>query len=351
VAGNIKLSAPLTVTEPFLTIDGSTAPGDGICLTGHSLEIKDTHDVVVRYVRIRLGDIETLKRNQEQGRERPKGSRDLDCVSMFRSGDIIFDHVSASWCNDEVFGIVGCRNVTLQWCIMSEPLSNPALHPYGDNHAFGLNLSASQLTLHHCLIAHYVMRGPQFEANDVRRTTGYDPKFEAVNNVMFDYQRSGSRYTTGIEDHPEEAADTRFDFQFINNQYIHTEPRPEIEAVLKHGVIDRLRVYVAGNLGPHRTSLDQDEWSVIFTDDKAHTPVRQADPAVQAQLATSQLFSPAVPVSLQTAEQAYAEVLEKAGCSHRRDAVDRRIVGDVRQRRTGRVLRSQSEVGGWPELK
>jgi hypothetical protein len=44
-------------------------------------------------------------------------------------------------------------------------------------------------------------------------------------------------------------------------------------------------------------------------------------------------------------------VLKQAGCSHRPDAVDRRILDDVRQFRTGRILRSQSEVGGWPELE
>lgn len=348
VCGNLRLAGPLTITEPLVTIDGSTAPGQGVCLCDHSLEIKDTHDVVVRYLRIRRGDIQTLKRNRDQGLARPKGSGDLDCVSAFRSSDILFDHVSASWSNDEVFGIVGCRNVTVQWCIISEPLSNPALHPYGDNHAFGLNLSASTLSVHHCLIAHYVMRGPQFEANDVRRSLGFDPKFEAINNVMFDYERSGSRYTTGIEDHAEDAAGTKFAFQFLGNYYIAGGRQPEIEAVLKHGVIKPLQVYVAGNLGPHRTRDDQDEWGVLFA---GKTPMRSADRAVQAQVSAGPLFSAPIAVSRQPAREAYESVLRQAGCSHRRDAVDRRMIGDVRQLRTGRILRSQSEVGGWPDLQ
>jgi|GEM_PF-1703567 len=348
VAGNIRLAGPLTIHEPLVTIDGSTAPGEGVCLCDHSLEIKDTHDVVVRYLRVRRGDLTTLARNQAERLERPRGSGDLDCISAFRSNELMFDHVSASWSNDEVFGIVGCRNVTIQWCIISEPLSNPALHPYGDNHAFGLNLSASTLSLHHSLVAHYVMRGPQFEANDMRRTMDYDPQFEAVNNVLFDYQRSGSRYTTGIEDHPEEAAGRKFRFQFLDNDYIGDERRPEIEAVLRHGVIEPLRVYVAGNLGPHRTRADQDEWSVLFA---GQTPMRSSDRAVQAQVSAAQLFMAPVPITRQKADDAYERVLAEAGCSHRRDAVDRRIIEDVRQRRLDRVLRSQSEVGGWPELK
>ncbi|HEX4128933.1 MAG TPA: hypothetical protein VHZ24_02740 [Pirellulales bacterium] len=348
VAGNLRMAGPLTITEPWLTLDGSTAPGLGVCLCDHSLEIEDTHDIVVRYLRVRLGDVSTLAKNQAAGLKRPKGSGDLDCINAVRSSELLFDHVSASWSNDEVFGIVGCQNVTIQWCIISEPLSNPELHPYGDNHAFGLNLSASTLSLHHSLIAHYVMRGPQFEANDMRRGRGYDPKFESVNNVLFDYQRSGSRYTTGIEDHPDEAADVKFAFQFLDNYYLASGRQPEIEAVLRHGVIEPLRVYVAGNLGPNRTDPHADQWDVLFAD---KTPMRRARQEVQAQVSDSPLFNAPIPVTRQNALEAYEAVLSQAGCSHRRDTVDQRIIDDVRQRRTGRILRSQADVGGWPELK
>ena len=61
VAGTIALKGTLVVREPFLTIDGSDAPGDGICLRDHSLNFENTHDIVVRYIRIRRGDVETLK--------------------------------------------------------------------------------------------------------------------------------------------------------------------------------------------------------------------------------------------------------------------------------------------------
>jgi hypothetical protein len=284
---------------------------------------------------------------KEQGLERPRGSNDLDCISVNDAQNLLFDHVSASWSNDEVFGIVGGRNVTIQWCIISEPLSNPKLHPYGDNHAFGLNLSASTLSLHHSLIAHYVMRGPQFEANDVLPKRA-NPRFEAVNNVMFDYQRSGSRYTTGIEDNPEKAAGSNFEFQFINNLYIHTQTRPEIQAELKHGVIDSLKVYLSGNIGPNRPDLQQDEWNLLFAD---KLPMRKADAAVQAQISPQRLFTPPTPITTHTAQEVYELVLERAGCSHHRDAVDERIIRNVRNRHTGAVIHSQDDVGGWPALK
>lgn len=353
VAGTIVLKGALLVTEPFLTLDGYDAPGDGVCLRNHSLHIKNTHDVIVRYLRIRTGDVAVLARVDAAGLERHKGSVDLDCVSIDDSKNVIFDHCSLSWSTDEIFGIVRCENVTIQWCLLAEPLANPRAHPYGDRHAFGLNLSANTLSLHHNLVAHYVMRGPQFEANDVRRGLGYDIRMEAINNVLFDYERSGSRYTTGIEDHPEQAAGTSFEFQFINNVYMTADAsRPMIEAVLKHGVNDRLKVYIAGNVGPQRPrGRDADELAGVLTDEKPRRMLGEVASEIRAQISKEKLFRAPVPVTVEPPDDAYRRVLAEAGCSHRRDAVDARIVGDVLAGRFGRVLKSQHEVGGWPELK
>jgi hypothetical protein len=350
VAGNIRLKGPLRVTEPLLTIDGSDAPAGGVCICDHTFECRRTHDVIVRYVRFRHGDVETLKAVEGAGLERPKGSGDLDCVSLDDSRNIIFDHCSLSWSCDEIFGIVRCQNVTIQWCLIAEPLANPRIHPYGDRHAYGLNLSANTLSLHHCLIAHYHMRGPQFEANDVRRGLGYDVQMEAVNNVMFDYERSGSRYTTGIEDHPEEAVGTKFQFQFVNNFYMNGDAsKPEIEAVLKHGVIEPLEVYVAGNLGPHRASGRENELAGLFTDTKR--PIGEAGEDVKRQVAKGLLFRAPVAVTIERAETAYERVLKGAGASRVRDAVDERIVREVVERKFGKIVKSQDEVGGWPRLE
>ena len=54
VGGTIELARPLTVTAPFLTLAGQTAPGDGVCLKGAGLEIA-THDVIIRHLRVRPG--------------------------------------------------------------------------------------------------------------------------------------------------------------------------------------------------------------------------------------------------------------------------------------------------------
>ncbi len=56
------------------------------------------------------------------------------------------------------------------------------------------------------------------------------------------------------------------------------------------------------------------------------------------------------PVSTATAAAAYEDVLSSAGAfPWNRDAVDRRLVDEVRRQR-GRIIDSQNEVGGYPEL-
>ena len=56
VAGIIHLETPLKINHPFLTIAGQSAPGDGVCIRNHTVEI-NTHDVLIRYLRFRRGNL------------------------------------------------------------------------------------------------------------------------------------------------------------------------------------------------------------------------------------------------------------------------------------------------------
>ena len=335
VAGTILLQDEVEISEPFITIDGGDAPGMGVCLRGGSLEFKETHDIILRNIRVRLGDETTKRKNREHNLKRPEHSNALDCIGLTSCHDAIIDHVSTSWSCDELFSVVHCQNVTVQWCILAEPLSNPELHPYGDNHAFCFNSSADTLSVHHCLFARYVMRGPQFEANDMRKGDDYAVQMEAVNNVMFDYQKSGSRFTTGIEDHKEQATAKGYAFQFIGNVYLGDPKRPAIEAVMKHGVYSGVSAFVS------------DRKQVKLSDTKGRKKLM--DDALK-QLQEQPVFSSPTPIPQQSAEDVLRSVLENAGCSHARDAVDQRIITSVREKKFLPVVRSQEEVGGWPKL-
>jgi len=61
VGGTIKLLTELDLVNPYLTIAGQTAPGGGILLSGVNLADQNnmvrvrTHDVILKYMRIRTG--------------------------------------------------------------------------------------------------------------------------------------------------------------------------------------------------------------------------------------------------------------------------------------------------------
>ena len=69
VAGVIRLSSPIEINAPYITIAGQTAPGDGVCVTGASVHI-NTHDVIIRHMRFRRGQTDVAYRDDALGGDR-----------------------------------------------------------------------------------------------------------------------------------------------------------------------------------------------------------------------------------------------------------------------------------------
>ena len=123
LGGTIDVTSTITITKPFLTIAGQTAPGGGIQLRGKLmpsdvLVMLDTNDIVIRYIRVRKG---FNANSSGQG-----GSN----VRMNRVNDMVFDHMSVVWNQDEGFGITTANNVTFSWNIAGE-----AVGQAGQGHA------------------------------------------------------------------------------------------------------------------------------------------------------------------------------------------------------------------------
>jgi len=89
VSGTISLKRSLTITRPFITIAGHTAPGDGMCLNDYALTI-GADEVVVRHLRVRPGH---------------GAGKELDSISVWRGRNIILAHCSASWSVDETLSV------------------------------------------------------------------------------------------------------------------------------------------------------------------------------------------------------------------------------------------------------
>ena len=160
VSGTIDLQKALTIKNPHITIAGQTAPGDGICLKRYPLNI-GADEVVIRYIRVRLGD--------ESGGE-------TDAIGGRYHKNIILDHVSASWSVDECVSIYHCDSVTIQWCMITESLFDS--HHVKGSHGFGGIWGSNHSTYHHNLIAHHSSRNPRWASgagnNDYRNNVLYN---------------------------------------------------------------------------------------------------------------------------------------------------------------------------------
>src|SRR5687768_1968393 len=153
VSGIIRLKSPVIIRAPYITIAGQSAPGDGICIAGESVWI-NTHDVIIRYMRFRRGITNV-------------GRRD-DAIGGNPVGNIMIDHVSASWGGDENMSMyrhmyndstgkteekLGTVNITIQHSIFSESLDTW-------NHAFGSTLGGENCAFVRNLWANNTGRNP-----------------------------------------------------------------------------------------------------------------------------------------------------------------------------------------------
>ena len=317
VSGTIKLTKPLGIREGGVTIAGQSAPGDGITLRDHPLEVA-ADDVVIRYIRSRLGD---------------ESKTESDAIWIVAGHRIILDHLSASWSVDETLSASanytkpgeGYYDLTVQWSIIANSLTH-SLHAKGE-HGYGSLIRGgrgSKASFHHNLWANHEARMPRpgnYSGPDV------DPVgalFDFRSNVFYNWGGSHSGYNA------DKATLSRYNF--IDNSYV---AGPQSKKLVAFDESDMLaKAYFAGN--SMNGTVPADPWSLVVG--VAPDGYRLAAPVDVA------------PVTSDAAGRAYERVLASAGASKRRDPVDLAIVAGVRDR-TGHQIDSQTDMGGWPVLK
>ena len=309
ISGLIRLKTPLIIRAPYITIAGQTAPGDGICVAGETVWI-NTHDVVIRHMRFRRGETWV-------------GRRD-DSIGGNPVGNIMIDHVSASWGLDENMSIyrhmyndstgkaeakLPTVNITIQNSIFSETLDTW-------NHSFGSTLGGENCSFMRNLWANNAGRNPSI---------GWNGIFNFANNVVFNWVH---RSTDG--------GDYTAMYNIINNYYKpgpstptnspigHRILKPESgRSKLGHLVFGR--AYVNGNIMEGNEQVTKDNWNGGVQVEE----MPDAGKYTAAMKWTKPLPMPVFPIM--TAQESFGFVLENAGATlPKRDAVDLRVTEEVR---------------------
>lgn len=317
VAGVINLNMQrIDIREPYLTIAGQTAPYPGVTFIRGSITIK-THDVIVSHIKMRPGDAGQSK----------KSGWGPDGITTWtgEAYNIIIDHCSVTWAVDENISTTGkrllgpentSRRVTISNCIIAEGLSN-STHGSGE-HSKGslIHDNCRNIKVIKNLYAHNNDRNPYFKT----AATGI-----IANNLIYNPGKSAIR-THWVHSEWEEYADPPLArIAIVGN-------------VLIPGTDTRTKAFIHGD---HAELYIEDNF---ICDEKKNITVTSGD---FQQIRTS----PFVLNEILNSDEVSDYVLSTAGaCPAERDPVDKRIVKTVMEK-TGRIIDSQEEVGGYPEFE
>lgn len=342
VSGNIKLKSFLKISKGDVTIAGQTAPGDGICLSNYTLSVQ-ANNVIVRFLRSRLGDT-TLVRDANGT---PYWNATINnylhveddaAHGMGTYKNIILDHCSFSWSLDEAASFYGNENFTMQWCLVGESLYN-SFHTKG-KHGYGGIWGGKNASFHHNLLVHNTSRNPRFAGGETAACVNVDFRNNVIYNWGFNSAYGGEVGT-------------------INMVANYFKSGPATDASKKYRIVEPSS-YPSLGLGPGKFFVDQNfvSGSTTITENNWSGGV-QGSFANDTSIKAKEPFS-FVPINIQTAEEAYASVLQYVGaCIPKRDILDERIINETQTGTAtfgasygaGRgIIDSQQDVGGWPVL-
>jgi pectate lyase len=311
VSGIINLVADLRSTRTAgTTIAGQTAPGDGICIRGHKVNLGGSQNMVIRHLRFRIG-------LQGDTAFVAGGS-----IGVENSSNWIIDHCTFGWSGEENMTIYDNTLTTVQWCILHEGL-------YACGHAKGARSYACQwggqtATYHHNLLAHNANRTPRFNG---ARSNDLSVLIDYVNNVNYNWGKSNSAYGGDME------TGNVHHCNMVNNYYKPGPARPGtsssyfVQSSFSNAQsTSQIAVwYMNGNFMEGTANADKNTDNTVGLDASAYV----AKGVAKTALISSAPFAVPYAVTTETATDAYNSVLAKAG-AFPRDTVDRRVVYEVK---------------------
>jgi pectate lyase len=322
VAGTIRLKSNLEIKNVSnLTIAGQTAPGKGITVADYTIKIHNSKQIIMRYLRVRLGD------------ENKPPNSGLDVIEVNYDEDIILDHLSLSWGIDGNGDFRGCKNTTLQWIIFSEGLNN-SLHEKGE-HAMCTSFRDPQgpATIHHNIYASSRDRHPTInggpEVTDFCNNLDYNWKHSnnisgEKLNVIGNYYKAGPSIVKGT----------------LPIQFKSDKSAPKSKGFISGNYFEGLpSEYNKDNY----SAMDYNAWG---------GPESKYQGTTRKDFVASKPFDAGIfkLTNIESAQDAYNSCLKYSGCSLVRDLVDERLIKTIIDN-TGKILDSQKEVGGWDFYK
>ncbi|MGK9127957.1 hypothetical protein M1D52_04280 [Olivibacter sp. SA151] len=327
VSGIIRLQSNLSVAANT-TIAGQTAPGKGVVLYGRKVTFTGANNSITRYMRIRLGVNGGASRND-------------DASGVANGKNMIFDHVSFSWGQDEVFSINWDNkgnepdSITIQNSIIGQ-----GLHRH--NHSAGglIQTVNGKISMLKNLYHSNKTRNPKVK--------GYN---EFVNNVVYNYGNldnpmghtvSGDAYIMGGSAGISEV-------NILNNYFISGPLTPPKNTPFSRGT-GTFYLHAAGNyFDPNKNGVL--DGSLVPFDTIGY-------PGLADSNFVQQPFAYPAKTPSMNAEQAYHYVLNNAGATlPSRDEVDLSMINELRSKgKQGSYIYTESDLalpndglGSFPE--
>ena len=261
--------------------------------------------MILRYLRFRLGSAAEVE---------------ADALGARHCRYLIIDHCSISWATDENASFYNLADATIQWCIISEAL-NASVHHKG-KHGYGGIWGGRNVSFHHNLFAHNSSRNPRFDHpnlywnNDLLHYRG---TVDFVNNVVYNW---GAKAIYGGEEGWFNVTDNYFRpgpaTSVIDGEWLDFYVSPTTSMIpgnfhISGNVYDASAVSKGNYLGekPDSEKIEANEKKYV---EASHDP-----------------FTIRVALNAEDAEYAYKSVLKYAGASQKRDAVDLRIIKEVKK--------------------